>query len=284
MILRFLSIATVAILLSAHPDGIMLVNARACNRLGAQKTPQTEARRIWEQSVSAKGGRERLQSVQNVAISTIGNYTNGSGKSNTVRTEAFFAFPNKIWRWMDYRPDVLGLTVETYNFDTGVKYIINSDNHPPIPQAVRPTEKSTGHSHGLLSYFLETKWLKPELVSASTGRMGRRTVDVVHTMVRDDVEGFAPETTYIDFAFDHGTHLPIRVSYYHTREGKEVFDLVENLSEYMEVKGIKVPRRREIDGSVEKIDVQINVEYNKDLFERPPSVAAGTGAWRLRAK
>lgn len=281
MTLRLASIGGLIMLLCSSHAGTASKVTRAVNNVGRQESTQQEARRIWEQAIAAKGGRARLHAVQNLVISTVGNYTTGSGKTNTVRTEAFFVFPNKIWRWMDYRPDVLGLTVETYNFDSGINYIITSDNPPPMPQAIRPSETSKSHTRGLLSYLLETKWLKPELVSARTERIGRRTVDVVRTTLRDDVEGFAPEDKCIDFAFDRETHLPIRVSYYHKRGDEEVLDVAENLSDYTEVNGIRVPQKGEVDGSVEKISIQINVPYNEDIFTKPPSIAAGPEAWKI---
>jgi len=278
---RLVTIAALIMLFCSQHAGTRPRVRRAVSNGGRQESTQQEVRRIWEQAIAAKGGRERLQAVQNLVISKVGNYPTSSGKTNTVRTEAFFVFPNKIWMWMDYRPDVLGLTVETYNFDSRVNYIITSDDPPPIPQAIRPSETSKSHTHGLLSYLLETKWLKPELVSAKTERIRRRTVDVVRTTLRDDVEGFSPENKYIDFAFDRETHLLIRVSYYHKRGYEEVLDVAENLSDYTEVNGIKVPQKSEVGGSIEKISIQINVPYNEDIFTKPPSVAAGPEAWKI---
>jgi hypothetical protein len=257
---------------------------RAVNNGGQQESTQQEARRIWEQAVAAKGGRERLYAVQNLVISTVGNYTTGSGKTNTVRTDAFFVFPNKVWTWVDFRPDVLGLTVEMLNFDSNIHYLITSDNSPPVRQTIPYTETSASQTHGLLAYLLETRWVKPELVSARTERIVRRTVDVVRTTVRDEIEGFAPENKYIDFAFDRETHLPICVRYYHRRGDEEVLDVAENLSDYTEVNGIKVPQKSEVDGKVDKISIQLNVPYNEDIFTKPPSVAAGPEAWKMASR
>jgi len=247
----------------------------------AREGAQQKARRIWEHAIAAKGGRESLYAVQNLVISTVGSYTTGSGKANTVRTEAFFVFPNKAWSWVDLRPDVFGLTVEMFNFDSNTHYLITSDNSPPVRQTIPLTETSASQTHSLLAYLLETKWLQPELVNASTERIGRRTVDVVHTVLRNDVEGFTPENKYIDFTFDQETHLPIRVSYYHQRGDIKVLDVAENLSDYTEVRGIKVPQKSEVDGRVEKINIKINVLYNEDIFTKPPTVAAGPEQWKI---
>lgn len=280
MTLRLAGIGVLIMLLFSQHVGSASKAIRAINRVKPQESTQQEASRIWEQAIAAKGGRERLCAVQNLVISTVGNYTTSSGKANTVRTEALFVFPNKGWSWVDFRPDVFGLTVEMFNFDSNTHYLINSDNPPPARQTIPPTETSTSQTHGLLAYLLETKWVKPELLSAKTDRFGLHTVDVVRTMLRDNVEGFVPENKYIDFAFDRQTHLPIRVSYYHKRGDEEVLDVAENLSDYTEVSGIKVPQKSGVDGRVDKIRIQINVKYNEEIFTNPPSVAAGPEAWR----
>ena len=129
--------------------------------------------------------------------------------------------------------------------------------------------------------MLETKWLKPVLVSASRARIRGRTVDVVRTMLRDNVEGFSPDNKRIDFAFDRETHLPMRVSFYHIRSGEDVLFLTEDLSDYTDASGIKVPQKREIDGGVDKMNIQINVEYNEEIFIKPPLIAAGPEAWKI---
>lgn len=268
------------LLCSQHVGTISKVT-HAVNGIERQEGTQQEARRIWEQAIAAKGGRKQLHAVQNLVISTVGNYTASSGKVNTVRTEAFFVFPNKVWTWSDYRPDVFGLTVEMLNFDSNTRYFINSDNPPPRLLSIPSNETSAARTYGLLAYLLETKWVKPVLVSASTARIGRRTVDVVHTKLRDDIKGYVPDDRRIDFAFDRETHLPIRVSYYHTRGDKDVLDVAENLSDYTEVSGIKVPQRRQVGESVDKISIQINVKYNEDFFTKPPSIAAGPEAWKI---
>lgn len=281
MALRLASIGGLIMLLCSQHVGTASTVTRAINGIERQEGKQQEARRIWEQAIASKGGRERLHAVQNLVISTVGNYTTSSGKANTVRTEAFFVFPNMVWTWVDFRPDVLGLTVEMLNFDSNVHYLINSDNPPPVRQAIPSTETSTSQTHGLLAYLLETKWIKPALVSASTTRIGRRTVDVVQTKLRDDVKGYAPDDRRIDFAFDRETHLPIRVSYYHTRGDKDVLDVAEDLSDYTEISGIKFPQKSEAGGRVDKISMQINVEYREGFFTKPPSIVAGSEAWKI---
>ncbi len=70
---------------------------------------QNDAQKIWEQAIVAKGGRKRLEGVENVVVSTFGTYKLSTGRSNKVRTEALFVFPNKTWAWVDTRPDKFGV-------------------------------------------------------------------------------------------------------------------------------------------------------------------------------
>lgn len=249
--------------------------------LGSARLQASRAQQIWEQAIAAKGGREHLHAVRNIVISSRGQYRHGL-KIYQVHTEAFFVFPNKIWTWNDYRPDVFGLTVEMYNFDTGVRYFSNSDNPPPQSHVIPSYETNLSNTYGLLGYLLETKWLKPKILGTSAERIEGRTIDVVHTMLQDNVSGFLPEDRYIDFAFARTTHLPVRVSYYHVRGGERVLDLTEYLSDYTEVNGIKFPQQRKVEGSIDRIKIQINVEYNEDIFNKPPLVQAGAEAWKVR--
>src|SRR6266516_2082852 len=157
-----ISVSIVMALLCSQYDVATVSATETVNRqekqTGAERKGAQEAQRIWELAISAKGGRQRLDAVKNVAISTIGSYTTGRGKENTVRTEAFFALPNKIWLWMDYRPDVFGLTIEMYNFDSRLKYVISSSDSRALPKAIGDSETSASHTQGLLPYLLETNW------------------------------------------------------------------------------------------------------------------------------
>jgi hypothetical protein len=246
------------------------------------KQPE-EAVRLWEQAVAAKGGREHLHSVRNMVISSRGEYMTSSFKKNKIRTEELLVFPNKYWSWDDLRPDVFGLTVEMYNYDTNMKYIISDGepHHPPEPIKERQRNKSLRNAQ--LSFLLETKWMKPTLVKANTGRVGLRPVDIVQTTV---------EGERVDFAFDRKTHLPVRVSYYDVVRGK-TYIMALALSDYIEISGIKVPQTSKVDegdkykygeGVKYKASYQFNVEYDPEIFVKPPPLEAGPEAWRRKNK
>lgn len=87
-----------------------------------------------------------------------------------------------------------------------------------------------------------------------------------------------PQDLYIDFSLDRETHLPVKVSYSRMKSGEEGSWTEITLSEYVDVNGIKVPSKTDTD----RIVVRLNVDYDEELFSKPPSIAAGPEAWRVR--
>lgn len=232
---------------------------------------QTEAERLWEQAIATKGGRDRLHAVRNMVISTEKD-TSRLFTKNKVRREELLVLPTKYWFWDDYRPDVFGLRVSMYNYDSNISYVISESDpyHPPEP--IKNAQKNKALRNDQLSFLLETKWLKPTIIKASIGRIGLRPVDIVETIV---------EGERVDFAFDRKTHLPLRVSYHDVVKGKTYVN-VQSFSNYTEVSGIKVPQTIVYDnGSKYRASFQFNVEYNEDIFVKPPSISAGPEAWKM---
>ncbi|HJX89106.1 MAG TPA: hypothetical protein VJ372_01350 [Pyrinomonadaceae bacterium] len=94
------------------------------------KSQELNAQQIWEQSLLAKGGHERLNSVRNMVISSSGSYkqlkfrikpdgdvSSRSGKQSGIFSEELYVFPDMLWAWTDYRPAVFGLRVRMYNYE-----------------------------------------------------------------------------------------------------------------------------------------------------------------------
>lgn len=242
------------------------------------------AQQIWEESLVAKGGRERLHSVRNMVISSSGEYkplklkikpdgevSSRSGKLSGKFSEELYVFPDMHWSWTDYRPAVFGLQVRMYNYETNTKYVISEGepNHPAEP-FTEIELAGRGFPVIQLMYLMESKWLKPKLVKVTTEKIGVRVVDVVQT----EVDG-----RRYDFAIDRKTHLPVRFTSYSEYKGK-VYTYVNGLSDYTDVDGIKVPLTIELeDGHKEKSNIRFNVEYSEKIFTSPPSIEAGYKAW-----
>jgi hypothetical protein len=232
---------------------------------------QQDAERLWEQAVDAKGGRERLNAVHNLVISSRKEYKTNLGKRNVVREDEFYVLPHKSWSWSDYRPDLFGLRVRMYNYETNIKHVITEGEPHHPAESITENEKKKSPLLSLLPLLLETKWSKPTLIKASIGRIGLRPVDIVETTF---------DGQRIDFAFDRRTHLALRVSYYEIIKGKTYVTALD-LSDYVEINGLKVPATTKSDGGGEdKLTYQFNVKYNEDIFMKPPSIEAGPEAWR----
>ena len=235
----------------------------------------SRAQEVWEEAIRAKGGREKLEAVRNIFISSRSKYWHGL-KRYEVFSQTLNVFPGKMWWWQDYRPDVFGLTVELYDFDRGIKYYTSSDVPPPAPHLIDLGETSLSRTYGLLGYLMETKWLKPTITGVSEKKVKRKKVDVVHTFLVDTVADSTVEYFYLDFWIDRTSRLPVRVSFSRTHRGHSGSSMDVSLSSYVDVNGVKVPSKEGGD----KVLVMLNVDYNDELFSKPPSLAAGPDAWK----
>src|SRR5688500_11397330 len=55
------------------------------------------ARKLWEQAIGAKGGRDRLLSIKSMVISSRAEYRTHLGKRNSWYQEELLVFPYKQW-------------------------------------------------------------------------------------------------------------------------------------------------------------------------------------------
>ncbi len=262
-------------LLAALLMAAVCSHAQDGNRQEVSGNPVREqrARELWELAIAAKGGRERLYAVRNLLISI--------GKKH--RTVKFAVFPDKFWQWADSRPSPLGLNITMYNIEKQLGYWDLGDGKPPTPR------QNWKVPHGNLlwqqiMYLMETQWVKPVPYDFGEETLHGRIYDVVFTRVEGDK---------ISYLLDKITHLPAAFRY-HTlvdkkdRQGKtiatvEVDDPIE-FREYTEVNGIQMPSQVSWSETLPfmPLTYQINVEYDEQLFEQPPSVAAGPDAWRKK--
>jgi hypothetical protein len=238
----------------ASPD----YGAGAAQGTPGQASSAQEARRLWELALAAKGGRERLRSVRNMLV-----MSRGTGHVD------LYAFPGKVWMWMDDRPSPLGVSVEMHNLEKDLSYL----SYPNDPESPRRLGKSGQGSVPLrdaqLYFLLETQWLKPTLVGVTGGNVGRRKADVVQTLVNG---------ARVEFYLDRETHLPLRVSF-PAADPRGTYYV--DFSDYAPVDGIQMPRQVSYMGSDPlPTRLQFNVAYDEAVFERPPTVAAGPEAWR----
>jgi len=221
---------------------------------------QKKAARVWEQALAAKGGRDKLHRISNIAVSTEARLT----KKNRIRREEFCVFPDKYWFWDDYRPSNLGLTIMMYDYANKTSYMVTNGevNKPPelneywrrAPVALQ------------LEYLLESRWVAPKVIRSMPGHVEQRAVDNVETLVNSN---------RVDFSFDQETHLLLRVRYYDVpRE--------HTFSDYVDVGGLKVPSKVDYGDQKYSVRIQFNVTYNESIFLKPPPMSAGPEAWRRK--
>ncbi|HEY0408343.1 MAG TPA: hypothetical protein VGC89_21590 [Pyrinomonadaceae bacterium] len=246
--------------------GLISIYAMNAEKPQPQAGTQAEAQRLWELAIAAKGGRQRLYAVRNMLISTT-----GGSKYHTVDLHVF---PDKFWSWAG-EPEPLGQSANMYNLEQRVAYSSNSGR--PGAAAVKLHESNLGGGRielvdAQLFYLMETQWVKPTLVGVSSGEVGWHRADVVRTQF---------EGRTIDYYLDRKTHLPLKVALVDESNGREY--MYETQSDYANIDGIQLPLKVDTRGTGNLSNsYQFNVEYDQQLFERPPSALAGPDAWRRK--
>lgn len=277
----FVGITAISVTLCVHQaisdfttQRAMAPRSPTMNKTVPQKETQAKALKLWEQAISAKGGRELLYSVHNLAVSSEAAYLTQTGKRNQVRREYLFVLPNKYWSYEDYGSDVFGTRMRMLNYETRMQYV-GSPGHPDtILEPIKGATRDKDINYLEIALLLETKWQKPIPVKASTAMIGAKKVDVVETTING---------RRVDFAIDRDTHLPTRISFYNTINNKTYIN-VQRFSNYIDVNGIRVPQRVKFeDGTEEKSIIQFNVEYDPNIFVKPPRAGLGQKAWQPKS-
>lgn len=236
-----------------------------------------EAERLWELAIAAKGGRERLYSVNNLQISIREKVWYGLRRVPFIE-EDLYVFPDKYWEWNDQRTTIFGFSLMMYNQDRDID-LWYTDNGKG-GSIVRPFDYVHGKAPLVilydvqLKYFMETKWVKPIPISVQKMKLDGKSVDLVQTIVKGYPTKDGTDERRIAFALDQKTHLPSRVIYYTVTFGKE-YSGGPRLSDYVDVAGIQMPSK--VYGL--KLVYQINVDYDEQIFIREPNVAAGIKQW-----
>lgn len=226
-----------------------------------QEGSRQRARELWEQAIAAKGGRERLYSVRNLLCST---------RDRKYSDVGLYVFPDKMWTYIA-APEPFGRSADMYNLERGIAYQA-SDSNPYSATELHKDSVGGGDvliTNAQIFSLLETRWLQPTPVGVSNGKVGRRETDVVRTVINDEL---------VDFYLDRETHLPLKIAFLQN-DGRAYY--YATLSDYRLVDGIQIPHKMNYKdtGNVSE-NCRFNVEYDKSLFERPPTVAAGPDAWK----
>ncbi|HEX8500931.1 MAG TPA: hypothetical protein VF659_10105 [Pyrinomonadaceae bacterium] len=236
--------------------------APAAGARGSREGSREEAERLWELAVAAKGGRERLHSVNSLLLTT------GSRKYPLVD---LYAFPGKLWRWSRL-PAPFDLSVNMLNAERRAAYA-TSGNSPASPRrlgddAVRGFQSFVDEAQ--LYFLLETRWQRPVPVAASEGEAGGRRADVVRVAVGDK---------QADYFLDRKTHLPLKIVFPARDNARRYFAA----KDYADVGGVMLPLKVSYGGGFSPYAYVLNPDYDPNIFERPPTIDAGIEAWRRGA-
>jgi hypothetical protein len=254
-------------------------------KVRSQNKDATRATQLWEQVISAKGGRERLYAVNNLVVSSRTKYSRPVRGFKEGQFENLFVFPDKWWFW----GNELGITIWTYDFgrqvgqelwDASLGVHTYSPTIPLTDTTIVPFEKKDDITfrfvrrrfiQNQLIYLMETKWLQPTIVKSWESKVGNKKVDVIET-------SYAKQR--FEFYIDPKTSLPVQVII-RTRIEQTGRDVVDRfvLGDYIEVAGIKFPQKV-TRGDKNKTTYQVNVDYDERIFERPPTIDMGPEAWR----
>ena len=78
-----------------------------------QEDNVAKAKELWEKIIAAKGGREKLQSVTTLQVSTKSHSPYDKKEFRDSHYEQLFVLPYKLWWYIDQRPG-FSLTISQY--------------------------------------------------------------------------------------------------------------------------------------------------------------------------
>lgn len=232
------------------------------------------AEELWEKAIAAKGGRERLHAVRNMVRISDYEYSVGLFKRARSLIVGIAVFPDKSWSWHDYRPGKLGLSVTMHNDERDLFWLTYPDESP------RRLEVDKSAPNYLiawqLTYLMETQWVRPLPLAVTDGQVESKQVKII----RVRAEPFEAK-----YYLDPETFLPLRVEILKANQVDDYPHQWYEFSDYVNVDGIQMPSKVRYNPKSPKYpqSFQFNVEYDPEVFERPPTIEGGPYAWRPKA-
>lgn len=247
---------------------------------------QNRAHALWEDAIRAKGGRDRLHSIENFLISSQVNvHTPGKIAVTTVTTETerLYVMPQKAWVYESTPQYDVSLEAKLINFDHNFCAVTLAPAGGDVPglSPCLPTVPFEYLVQHPVIYLMETKWVRPVPVRVRVE--GRRQVEVIETHIGK---------IRADFYLDRKTKLPNKIITHRLTGFWESFRLNEpwesvsrysvmtlELSNYKDINGIMMPQRitqatemsDTIDRRLEIEDARysFNVSYSPAIFHDP---------------
>lgn len=236
---------------------------------GSNPTAKCDPLAIWEKMVVAKGGREALHSIQSIVLSSETRGWHGLRQHRRSETLVFIG-PGRWWSWAKGMGRVFGTVVIRYDSGRGFQEFtsdrsMGSGYKRPSP----PEESIAGVGTTLLSYLLETRWMKPAPVNCA---VSDGQVSVRARWLDRELEFFADDKSYLV------REVIWRGKY---RSTTLVF------RDYRLVSGLQLPRRQvNMDEPGWKPQAELVFEVNPKIdpaiFNSPINARKGREQWRVR--
>jgi hypothetical protein len=228
--------------------------------------------------IKAKGGRERLYSVESVYRAL--HWKKPTKESGYLRDRELFVLPDRYWAWLDWSGTVFGLEINVYNLRQRVSYstgkstgqhVWENDSGYPASEFLRDLQ---------LVHLLETRWLEPEPIAAWDRKEKGRRIRTVRALVGDEI---------LEYSLEEQQVLPFRIRrswFLSVNPDREEYQKSFNLADYRDVSGIMLAHTvRWQDGKLtrkEQAIYEINPSYDPLIFDRQPVLKDGPEAWRSK--
>jgi hypothetical protein len=239
-----------------------------------------QAEKAWEALVKAKGGREKLHSINNMLTKSAWYIREELGPFTRLDV-----FPNVIWqfRYNSADPSNRRPGLSLMDIPKGIHYMANRDG---IFHSWRPEKPKQILSYYRLTFLLETKWDKPEPLRLIRVFRRGRGYDAIQTTY---------EGVRIDFLYDPEEMLVTEVDIVQP-DGKFGTTV---LSDYTVIDGIKMPRtwgmRSEdfnfnntpagaLESKLYGIEFAFNVDFNPNIFKGAYIRAGSPDDWKAKKK
>jgi hypothetical protein len=231
-----------------------------------------EAERLWKLAIVAKGGREKLRSIQSMVDISDSIAALSLFKTFKIHRVDIALFPWKSWSWNDSRDSVFGIQERMFNNEIGKKYILDprgksefkglADFEGPEIELFKGKKMTTYVIHLLI-----LNWFEPKVLGMTPEKRG----DLIHT----EVDGSA-----IDFLLDRKTHLPL--SWKKTLPDGRSWG--EWQKDYKDFEGIMMPTHTGplTESGKETHSYEFNAQIDDAIWERPPALSLGADGWRKR--
>ena len=254
---------------------------------------------LWEEAVRAKGGRERLHSVQSFVISSTVDvwtqrdknwatstkilrdssqpgqtspiYSSADAAASYARdgetqTERLYVGPGKAWIYT-YTPAFdVSLDATLIDIDENRCWVTLAPKTYGVPGISRciPATQIQYLLEDPIIYLMETKWLRPHLIGARTEGKGKNKLDVVETKVG---------SIRIDFYLDPKTRLPIKLVTDwiggRTQPLGNLGPMTIELRKYVEIDGIQMPTKviRERDSESRPVGEPFRLDTERAAYQ-----------------